>query len=153
MNINDLIPYENNPRINDNAVDAVAASIREFGFKVPIIVDRNNVIVAGHTRLEAAKRLGLDTVPVIIADDLTDEQIKAFRLADNKTSELSKWDFTKLEEELKALTFDMEQFGFAAMRTEMDKIKTYTNEEVEQELFDEEHYAHTCPRCKFMWND
>lgn len=100
ININDLIPYENNPRINDNAVDAVANSIKEFGFKVPIVVDKNNVIVAGHTRLKAAQKLGLEEVPVIVADDLTEEQIKAFRLADNKVSELADWDFSKLEEEL-----------------------------------------------------
>lgn len=81
LNINQLKPYENNPRINDKAVDAVAASIKEFGFKVPIIIDKNNVIVAGHTRLKAAQKLGLEEVPVIVADDLTEEQIKAFRLA------------------------------------------------------------------------
>lgn len=85
----DLIPYENNPRKNDDAVDAVAASIKEFGFKVPIVIDENNVIVAGHTRLKAAQKIGLKTVPCIVADDLNDDQIRAFRLADNKTSELA----------------------------------------------------------------
>ena len=95
--INELIPYENNPRNNDGAVEAVAASIRAFGFKVPIIADKNNVIVAGHTRLKAAKLLGLKKVPVIKADDLTDEQVRAFRLADNKTAEIAEWDFEKLE--------------------------------------------------------
>lgn len=85
MPISELVPYANNPRNNDNAVDAVAASIREFGFKVPIIVDKDNVIVAGHTRLKAAEKLGLSSVPVIRADNLTEEQVKAFRLADNKT--------------------------------------------------------------------
>lgn len=86
MRVADLIPYENNPRKNDEAVEAVAASIKEFGFKVPIIVDADNVIIAGHTRLKAAQLLGMETVPVIRADDLTDEQVKAFRLADNKTA-------------------------------------------------------------------
>jgi ParB/RepB/Spo0J family partition protein len=100
MPLSDLVPYENNPRINDHAVDAVASSIREFGFKVPIIVDKENVIVAGHTRLKAALRLGLDTVPVIIADDLTPEQVKAFRLADNKTAEMAYFDIGKLQIEL-----------------------------------------------------
>lgn len=111
----DLKPYENNPRNNDGAVKAVAASIKNFGFKVPIVIDKNNVIVAGHTRLKAAERLGLDKVPCIVADDLTDEQIKAFRVADNKTAELADWDFAKLETELSELAdldFDMEQFGF-----------------------------------------
>ena len=112
VHVDDLIPYENNPRDNDGAVDAVAASIREFGFKVPIVADREKVIVAGHTRLKAAKQLGIEWVPVIIADDLTEEQVKAFRLADNKTGELANWDFAKLEEELAGLELDMEQFGF-----------------------------------------
>lgn len=113
MRTADLIPYENNPRNNDDAVDAVAASIREFGFKVPIIVDKNNVIIAGHTRLKAAEKIGMETVPVVRADDLTEEQAKAFRLADNKTAELAGWDFAKLEVELAELDdIDMSQFGF-----------------------------------------
>lgn len=114
--ITELHEYENNPRNNDGAVDAVAASIEEFGFKVPIIIDSDNTIVAGHTRLKAAKKLGLDTVPCIVADDLTPEQIKAFRIADNKTGELAGWDFAKLEEELSGISeqFDMTAFGFAA---------------------------------------
>lgn len=84
MELSELIPYENNPRKNDEAVDKVALSISAFGFKVPIVIDKNNVIVTGHTRYKAAKKLGLSVVPCIKADDLTDEQIKAFRLADNK---------------------------------------------------------------------
>lgn len=111
VKVGELIPYENNPRKNDEAVDAVAASIREFGFKVPIIVDKDNVIVAGHTRLKAAKKLGLETVPVIRADDLTDEQIKAFRLADNKTGEIAEWDEDLLNIELEGLDFDGFDFG------------------------------------------
>ena len=112
VNINELTPYSNNPRNNDAAVDAVAASIKEFGFKVPIIIDNNNVIVAGHTRLKAARKIGLEKVPCIKADDLTPEQLKAFRLADNKVSELASWDFDKLEEELAELDLDMSAFGF-----------------------------------------
>jgi site-specific DNA-methyltransferase (adenine-specific) len=110
--ITEIKPYKNNPRINDGAVDAVAASIKEFGFRVPIIVDADNVIVAGHTRLKAAQKLGLSEVPVIVADDLTPEQVRAFRLADNKVGEIAEWDFEKLEEELKSLNIDMSQFGF-----------------------------------------
>ena len=98
-----LKPYENNPRNNEAAVDKVAASISEFGFKVPIIIDRENVIVAGHTRYLAAQKLELQKVPCIVADDLTPNQIKAFRLADNKVSEFSGWDFQKLNEELSFL--------------------------------------------------
>lgn len=112
-NIADLNPYENNPRLNDGAVDAVAASIKEFGFKVPIVVDSDGVIVTGHTRLKAAKKLGIDTVPVIVADDLTPEQVKAFRLADNKTGELAQWDLDKLDIELDGIDeIDMGDFGF-----------------------------------------
>lgn len=112
LNISELKPYENNPRFNENAVDAVAASIKEFGFKVPIVIDKNNVIIAGHTRLKAAQKLGMTEVPVIVADDLTEEQVKAFRIADNKVAELAEWDFEKLEMELKELNIDMNQFGF-----------------------------------------
>ena len=110
--IDSLIPYENNPRKNDKAVDAVAASIREFGWKVPLVIDKDNVIVCGHTRLKAAEKLGLKEIPCVIADDLSEEQIKAFRLADNKVSEQAEWDWDKLNEELEGLTLDMEEFGF-----------------------------------------
>lgn len=111
-NLNELKPYENNPRINDGAVDAVSKSIQEFGFKVPIIIDKDNVIVAGHTRYKAAEKLGLTEVPTIVADDLNNEQIKAFRLADNKVGELAEWDFDKLETELNELNMNMNEFGF-----------------------------------------
>ena len=112
MMVKDLIPYEKNPRFNDEAVKYVANSIKEFGFKVPIIVDKNNVIVAGHTRYKACKELGIKNVPVIIADDLNEEQIKAFRLADNKVSEKAEWNFELLQEELEDLDIDMSDFGF-----------------------------------------
>ena len=112
LKISKLKEYENNPRINDGAVEKVVESIREFGFKVPIVIDTNNVIVCGHTRLKAAQIIGLEVVPCIVADDLTEEQIKAFRLADNKTGEFAKWDFEKLEEELAALELNMSVFGF-----------------------------------------
>ena len=131
MPVSDLIPYENNPRINDHAVDAVASSIREFGFKVPIIVDKENVIVAGHTRLKAVLRLGLDTVPVIIADDLTPEQVKAFRLADNKTAEMAYFDIGKLQIELAGIEdIDMAEFGFDL---ELDTLNLSSESEAEPE--------------------
>ena len=100
VKVEDLKPYENNPRFNDDAVEYVAKSIKEFGFKVPMVIDKDNVIVAGHTRYKASMELGLKEVPCIIADDLTDEQIKAFRLADNKVSDYSIWNNTALLEEL-----------------------------------------------------
>lgn len=109
----DIYPYEKNPRKNDEAVKYVAESIKQFGFKVPIVLDKDNVIVAGHTRYKAAKKLNLKEVPCIIADDLTEEQIKAFRLADNKVAEKAEWDFDLLSGELDELfDFDMTAFGF-----------------------------------------
>lgn len=111
--INEVIPYEKNPRINDNAVPAVMKSIEEFGFKVPIVIDKNGTIVTGHTRLKAAKKLGMKTVPCIVADDLTPEQIKAFRLADNKVAEAAEWDMELLAEELDGIVdIDMSDFNF-----------------------------------------
>ena len=110
-----LLEYDNNPRHNEEAIEAVANSIREFGFKVPIVISSDNVIIAGHTRLKASVSLGLEEVPCIIADDLNEKQIKAFRLADNKTAELATWDLSKLEEELSHIDMDMLQFGFEEM--------------------------------------
>ena len=133
--LNELVPYENNPRDNDKAVDAVAASIKEFGFKVPIVIDSDNVIIAGHTRLKASEKLGLDTVPCIIADDLSDEQIKAFRLADNKVGELADWDFSALEMELEGIDeIDMEQFGFESI---IEKEEQEVTEDEVPELTEE----------------
>ena len=120
-NVDEIIPYINNPRNNDEAVDNVAASIKEFGFKVPIILDKDNVIVTGHTRLKAAKKLGLTTVPCIYADDLTEQQIKAFRLADNKVSEFATWDLEKLDIELAGITeLEMMEFGFDGISSESE---------------------------------
>ena len=110
-----LQEYENNPRNNEEAINAVANSIKEFGFKVPIVITSDNVIIAGHTRLKASVSLGLEEVPCIIADDLNEAQIKAFRLADNKTAELATWDLSRLEEELAGIDMDMLQFGFEEM--------------------------------------
>lgn len=111
--LSELKPYEKNPRNNEKAVDKVAESIKEFGFKVPLVIDKNNVIVAGHTRYKAAQQLKLTKVPCLVADDLTDEQVKAYRLADNKVAEFSEWDFDLLLDELNALEdFNMDLFGF-----------------------------------------
>ena len=132
--IEDLIPYENNPRINDDAVEYVKNSIKEFGFKVPIIIDKNNVIVAGHTRYKACKELGINEIPCIVADDLTDKQIKAFRLADNKVSEKAQWDLSKLDEELLEIKdFDMADFGFDFFEEEQETVEDDFEAELPEE--------------------
>lgn len=148
--IDELIPYENNPRLNDEAVEYVKNSIKEFGFKVPIVIDKNNVIVAGHTRIKASKELGIEKVPCIVADDLTDEQIKAFRLADNKVSEKSMWDYSKLDEELDSiLDIDMSMFDFNL--SNLDEIEE--NDLEEPELKDNDTKLHKCPECGCEFED
>ena len=128
--IESIFPYEKNPRINDDAVPAVMESIKEFGFKIPIVLTADNVIVAGHTRIKAAKQLGMKEVPCVIADDLSEEQIKAFRLADNKSAEIATWDEELLQQELsEILDIDMSMFGFGEGETDFaDEIEdnTYT---------------------------
>lgn len=115
IEIGKVKPYEKNARFNDKAVEAVAKSIKEYGFKNPIIVDKNFVIIAGHTRLKAAQKLKLATVPVIVASDLTPQQVKAFRLADNKTGELADWNFDLLSKEVQELMdtdYNVDLLGF-----------------------------------------
>lgn len=130
LSLGEIKPYENNPRNNEEAVDYVANSIKEFGFKVPIIIDENNVIVAGHTRLKAAEKLGLEKAPCIRADDLTEKQVKAFRLADNKVGEIATWDLEKLNIELENINLDMSEFGFEInideVELEEEKENPYT---------------------------
>ena len=123
VKVDDLKPYANNPRFNDDAVEYVAKSIKEFGFKVPMVIDKNNEIVAGHTRYKASLELGLKEVPCIIADDLTEEQIKAFRLADNKVSEQASWNYDLLDLELDDInSLDMADFGFMEHTIDWDNI-------------------------------
>ena len=145
INVEELIEYENNPRFNDGAVDVVEKSIKDFGFKVPIIIDKNNVIVTGHTRLKAAKRLGMKTVPCLVADDLTEEQIKAFRLVDNKTGEFAKWDFERLEEELRDLAnTDIFEFGF----DDHSEIDWATIDDLNEDTYEEPKGTYLkCPMC------
>lgn len=121
--LSELIPYEKNPRkISDEAVNAVAESIQEFGFKNPILIDKDNVIIAGHTRRLASLKLGLERVPCVVVDDLTPQQIKALRLADNKTNELAGWDIGELDIELgDLLDMDMSRFGFDLEESENEK--------------------------------
>ena len=138
-NLKDIKPYEKNPRKNDNAVEYVANSIKEFGFKVPIVIDKDGVIVAGHTRYKASKKLGLEKVPCVVADDLTDEQIKAYRLADNKVGESAKWDESLLGAELsEILNIDMEMFDFDLTIDEDEEEEPEI--EFTQELGEENNY-------------
>lgn len=140
MKVEDLIPYINNPRNNENAVDKVASSISEFGFKNPIVIDKNNVIINGHTRLLASKKLGLKEVPVIVADDLSEAQVKAFRIADNKTSEYASWNKELLRVELDMLEemdFDLELVNidysdFDGMDIDLDDIDLPNELELER---------------------
>lgn len=128
----DLIPYENNPRINDYAVKKVLESIKQFGFRNPILVDEDMVIIAGHTRREASILAGMESVPYIVLKDLTPEQIKAYRIADNKLAELSNWDEDLLKAELfelQAVDFPLEVMGF----TEIDLQGIFEEEEVKEE--------------------
>lgn len=112
MKVSELIEYENNPRNNDSAVDAVAESIKQCGYIAPIIVDESNVILAGHTRKKALEKLGIDETEVVIKEGLSEEQKKKYRLLDNKTNEFAEWDFEKLEAELAELDFEGFDFGW-----------------------------------------
>jgi DNA modification methylase len=139
--ISKIKPYENNPRINEKAVEKVANSLREFGFQQPIVVDKDGVIIVGHTRLKAAEMLGLKEVPVLVAKDLTEAQVKAYRLADNKTAEFSEWDMDLLAfelEGLEAFDFDMLPFGFeiAGEVTEDDFDADEAISEIEEEGYE-----------------
>lgn len=166
--IEQLIPYDKNARNNTQSIDKVAKSIKEFGFKVPIVIDKDNVIVAGHTRHAAAKKLGMKEVPCIVADDLTENQIKAYRLADNRVAEFSLWDFQLLNEELESITdIDMGDFGFEIKFNDDDFVNDQEETEVlvnsnpasqgtgeiDAEQYDDEQFAHICPRCKFRFNE
>lgn len=150
FSLSELKPYEKNPRNNEKAIDKVAESIKQFGFKVPIVIDKDNVIVTGHTRFYASKQLKLEKVPCIIADDLTDKQIKAYRLADNKVAEFSEWDFDLLEEELNALDdWDLSEFGFELT---VENEKTYENKEIDLDDITEDLNC-VCPRCGFEFKN
>lgn len=155
LKTDELIPYANNPRHNDGeAVDRVAASIAEYGFKSPIIIDKDGVIIAGHTRYKAAKKLNLETVPVIRADDLTPAQIKAFRIADNRVAEYSSWDNDLLTielEKLQELDFDLDMTGFEDW--ELENLLSPVSDNDIQDFFVEKEEKQkepkkvTCPHC------
>ena len=144
--LEELHPYKNNPRRNDKAVDAVANSIQEFGFKVPAVIDKSGEIIAGHTRYKAAKKLGMQEIPCIIADDLTEEQIRAYRLADNKVGEMAGWDFDLLDEELEKMScIDMEQFGFFDSGVSDEDIEKFFEESDKKK--ESNRKAVICPCC------
>lgn len=147
IKIGDLIPYENNPRINDGAVPALVESIKQLGFNVPLVIDKNNVVICGHTRLKAAQEIGMKSVPCLRADDLTEEQIKAFRLADNKTAELAAWDFEKLYGELESLKVSVPDFDFDLL-----KFNTMRFDEMQESDEPEIDYSAgiICPRCGYV---
>ena len=128
IDIDKIIRYVNNPRNNEEAIDKVASSIQEFGFKVPIVIDKDNVVITGHTRLLASKKLGLKEVPCVVANDLSEAQIKAFRIADNKVSEYSKWDKDLLRIELEGLEemdfdLDLVNIDYSDFDLEIDCIE------------------------------
>lgn len=144
--LSEIIPYENNPRHNDTAVEYVSRSIKEFGFNVPIVVDKNNVIITGHTRYKASKELGLHEVPCIVADWLTEDQAKAFRIVDNKTSELSTWDYDLLGKAIDNVSIDLEYFGMIEAAIDW-KLFDETKEEHEKEHEEVDETYRRCPAC------
>lgn len=156
MKLTAIKPYANNPRKNDDAVDKVAESIKTFGFLVPILIDGNSEIVAGHTRYKAAEQLGLDKVPCLVLEDLSEEDLKQYRIIDNKTSELSAWDYGELTAELESIkelnmaAFGLEQFF---IEPEEDEAVQEIPETKELDLadFDDEAFDNECPYCGFRW--
>lgn len=130
INISEIKEYTNNPRINNNAIDKVAESIKQFGFMQPIVVDNNNVIIVGHTRYKAAKKLGLKEVPCIIANNLSEKKINAYRIADNKTNELSEWDISKLAYELENIENEFTGFDDSEIQAIIANIEVVENDEV-----------------------
>lgn len=157
--VSDLIEYARNPRKNDHAVDKVAAAIREFGFRVPILAKSDKTVVDGHLRLKAAKKLGLETVPVMLCDDMTDAQIKAFRISVNRVAEFAEWDEELLRVEFAELAdmgFDLELTGF-----ETDELASLLDISFDDNTpppddfseVDETDMAHTCPKCGFEFDD
>ena len=150
--------YDNNPRINSQSVDAVARSIERYGWKQPIVVDEDFVIVVGDTRYLAAEKLDLAMIPVVVADDLSPEQIREYRIADNKTGEISLWDHDRLHEEILALA-ESEEFEIPGFdQSELDRIINPPSPDGGEspdgfkEFTGEEETKHECPKCGYKWN-
>lgn len=149
--VNELKLNVKNPRKNDNAVDAVAKSIEEFGFKNPLIIDKNNVVWCGNTRLKASKKLGLDEVPCIVVEDLTEEEIRKYALLDNKTNEIAEWDFELLQDEL--LELDLSDFGLDWNLPNSD-IDWANVDDLSNETYQEpQHNMLECPFCHHIDRD
>lgn len=142
VKIEDVKPYENNPRKNDSAVGAVAESIKQFGFLQPLVLDKENVITVGHTRYKAAQLLGLKKVPAVYADELSEDQIKAYRLLDNRLNEIAVWDIPSLKVELEDLPeFDFSDFGVTFDLNDQDvDISDLFDQDVEVEEKKEKTY-------------
>ena len=155
LKLSALVPYANNPRKNDAAVNAVVESIRQCSYITPIIVDENMVIIAGHTRYKALQAMGVKEVPCLVCDGLTEEQKKKYRYLDNKTNEKALWDLMKLEVELEGL--DLEGFDFFGMASDLTEDagtdrKINGNAEYDTEVFADEEFKYQCPKCGFRFN-
>lgn len=152
--LNDLVPYIRNPRNTEKAVNKVAASIQAFGFLVPIVIDQDNVIVAGHTRLLAARKLGLEEVPTVTVEELSEDQIRAYRLVDNRVAEMAVWDEQLLGETLDFIgdEMDMGQFGFEDIAPERNE-RIDTNMEFDEDDFGDEAFEYECPECGFHFSE
>lgn len=150
--VDELTPYKRNPRNNNAGIDALCESISRFGFNVPIVVDRDGVVICGHTRLKAAKKLKMESVPCVVADDLTDEQARAFRLVDNKVAELSTWNRELLGKELAEIgdSMTMEKLGFVVDGNK--EVSDGGAGEISLEDFDDGKFKCRCPECGFVFN-
>ena len=156
-NINELYLYDNNPRLNDNAVDYVANSIEQFGFKIPCLITGAGEVICGHTRIKAAMKLGMTEVPCIVADDLSEEQVHAFRLVDNQTASIAEWDFEALDKELSSImNINMDDFGFDLLfDNNSDKEKEQKlnqGSEIDINDYADDKFECTCPKCGFKFN-
>ena len=155
--IGEIQPYKNNPRNNKKAIDLVVESIKQFGFNVPILVTTEKTIIAGHTRYEAAKRLRMKEIPVIVVDGLTDELIKQYRIIDNKTGELSSWDYAKLIfelEKIKEINMDAFEFGkFDDQEEEEKETRQSEGKELDLEDYDDDQFDIECPYCGYKWDE
>ncbi len=155
ISIQKIKPYKNNPRKNDEAIEPLMASIKKFGFRVPIVIDKDNVIVAGHTRYKAAKRLKMDMIPVVRAENLTEKEAAAYRLIDNKTQEFAGWQFDELITELEGLEIDMSDFGFDLRSVSNEKKEKKENigaTELNIDDFSDDSFDYECPYCGFRFN-
>lgn len=155
LKLMEIVPYENNPRKNDVAVNSVAESIKQCSYITPVVVDENRVILAGHTRYKALKALGYEEIPCMVCESLTEEQKKKYRFLDNKTGEKATWDLMKLEVELEGI--DLEGFDFFGMAEDLTveagtERKANGSTEFDTEVFGDEEFKYECPACGFRFN-